>query len=83
MGFRNNFRNSSHKVDAKFIIDLFNSKKEILRYVSYILKSKINGNLELSYQDLMLMEGKKDNIDPNRNLHADWTLSLCESILFD
>ena len=68
MGFRIISENSSHKVDAKFIIDLFNSKKEILRYVSYILKSKINGNLELSYQDLMLMEGKKDNIDPNRNL---------------
>lgn len=64
--------NSSHDLDAKIIIDLFNKKKDqLLSLAGYIFKKKIKGNLELSYQDLKLMHNKKDNLDPNRILHAD------------
>ena len=65
-------RNSDKPNDAEIIINVFNKKKEfIFDLVSYIFKEKVKGDFELSYQDLKLMKGKEDDLDPNRMLHAD------------
>lgn len=64
--------NSDKQHDADLIINLFNKKKTIiLDIVSYILKKNITGELELSYQDLKLMDEREDDLDPNRLLHSD------------
>lgn len=65
-------QNSNKSNDAISIINLFNKKKDLIfAVVSYIFKKKVYGNLELSYQDLELMKGKEDILDPNRLLHSD------------
>lgn len=64
--------NSNKSKDAYLILNLFNKKKDLIfAIVSYIFKKKVFGNLELSYQDLELMRGNEDILDPNRLLHSD------------
>ena len=64
-------KNSDHPDEAKKIINLFESSR-VLDFAKYLLKRQdLSKNFELSYQDLMLMDGKIDNIDPNRFIHAD------------